>query len=140
MVIVDTSVWIEAGRLHGKLEVKVALEALLEAYEATWCGVVKLEFIGRAKESERRKLEFFFSTIPYKATSEAHWEAAKKLGWKLRDSGITVPANDILLAALALEAGCRLYAVDAHFEEIARLVPLALYRPSYGGSYNPGVE
>jgi hypothetical protein len=29
----------------------------------------------------------------------------------------------------------RLYSIDAHFEQMARLTPLKLYRPGYGGSY-----
>ncbi len=141
MVLVDTSVWIESGRPKGRVEVKAALESLLDAYEAAWCGVVKIEFLGYVKASERRKLEFFFSTIPYRSIGEPQWEAAKKLGWRLRDSGLTVPANDILLAAVAIEAGCRLYSVDGHFAEIAACVPaLRLYQPGYGGSYDPGQE
>ena len=137
MVLVDTSVWIKAGRRDGDLTVKVALESLLEAYEACWCGVVKLEFVARVREEQRRKLEFFFSTIPYQPITEATWEGAKKLGWKLRDAGVTVPNNDILLAALAIQTGCRLYAVDQHFEDIQRVMPgLFLYTPGYGGSYN----
>ena len=34
MVLVDSSVWIESLRRTGRLEVKVALEGLLEAYGA----------------------------------------------------------------------------------------------------------
>ena len=141
MVLVDTSVWIKAGRRDGDLAVKVALESLLEAYEATWCGVVKLEFVGRVRAEQRPKLEFFFSTIPYRAITEKTWSAAKKLGWKLRDAGVTVPNNDILLAALAIEAMCRLYSTDGHFEDIARVEPaLFLYKPGYGGMYNEDAE
>ena len=141
MVLVDSSVWIKSGRRDGDLAVKVALESLLEAYEACWCGVVKLEFVGRTRAEQRRKLEFFFSTIPYLAITERTWEAAKNLGWKLRDAGVTVPNNDILLAALAIDTGCRLYSVDHHFEEIARVAPaLFLYQPGYGGMYREDAE
>jgi predicted nucleic acid-binding protein len=76
--------------------------------------------------------------IPYKPITEKIWDRAKALCWKLRDSGLTVPTNDVLLAALAIESGCRLYSVDHHFEEIAKRAPLTLYKPSYGGSYDPG--
>ena len=34
MVLVDSSAWIESLRRHGDLRVKLAIEALLEAYEA----------------------------------------------------------------------------------------------------------
>lgn len=140
MVLVDSSVWIIAGRRDGKLEVKVALESLLEAYEACWCGVVKLEVLGRVKAEKRRKMEFFFSTIPYRTIHESTWAVARNLCWELRDVGLTIPNNDILQAALAIATGERLYAVDHHFEEIAKHAPLLLYQPGYGGSYDPGEE
>jgi predicted nucleic acid-binding protein len=141
MVLVDSSVWIIAGRRDGDLAVKVALESLLEVYEACWCGVVKLEVLGRVRAEQRRKLQFFFSMIPYRTITEKTWEAAKALGWTLRDAGLTVPNNDILQAALAIETGHRLYAIDHHFTEIAARVPaLLLYQPGYGGSYDPGTE
>jgi predicted nucleic acid-binding protein len=141
MVLVDSSVWISAGRRDGDLATKVALEALLEAYEACWCGVVKLEVVGREVPERRRKLEFFFSTIPYSPITEATWDAAKRLGWKLRDAGVNVPNNDILLAALAVQSICRLYTTDSHFEQIAKVEPgLMLYIPGYGGMYNDGQE
>src|SRR4051812_13269140 len=100
MVLVDSSVWIVAGRRDGALEVKVALEALLADYQACWCGVVKLEVLGWVRAEKRAKLQYFFSTIPYKPISESVWESARKLCWKLRDSGLIVPSNDVLLATL----------------------------------------
>jgi predicted nucleic acid-binding protein len=136
MVLVDSSVWITAGRRDGDLAVKVALEYLLDAFEANWCGVVKLEVVAREKAERRRRLEFFFSTIPYQPITEAVWDEAKLLGWKLRDAGVNVPNNDIMLAALATKNICRLYTVDAHFEQIAKVDPrLMLYQPGYGGMY-----
>jgi predicted nucleic acid-binding protein len=46
MVLVDSSAWIEALRRNGKLEVKLAIQALNEEYEAAWCSVIKLEVLG----------------------------------------------------------------------------------------------
>ena len=48
MVLVDSSVWIEALWREVNVHVKLALEALLEEYEAAWCGPVKLEVLGGA--------------------------------------------------------------------------------------------
>ena len=49
MILVDSSVWIESLRREGRLDVKLALEGLLEEYEAAWCGPVKLEVLGGAR-------------------------------------------------------------------------------------------
>jgi len=135
MVLVDTSVWIEASRRDGDLAYKVGLENLLEEYEAAWCSPVKLEFMGGARKEDRKKLAFWFDCIPYRTTEERHWEQAKQNAWKLRDQGHTLPWNDILIASMALDANLRVYAKDHHFEKMAELLGLRLYQPGYGGRY-----
>jgi predicted nucleic acid-binding protein len=138
MVIVDSSVWIESLRREGNLHVKVALENLLEEYEAAWCGVVKLEVLGGARPQDREKLEVNFSCIPYLHMKDAAWDAAKKLSWRLRDKGCITPWNDILIAALSREAICRIYTVDKHFQMMRDAgAGILLYEPGYGGAYNP---
>jgi hypothetical protein len=138
MVLVDSSVWIEALRRDGRLDVKLALENLLEEYEAAWCGPVKLEVLGGARETERKALEEQFSCIPYFPMSDAAWDSAKHLAWRLRDKGCTAPWNDILIAALSVKADCRIYAVDKHFPLMREAgAGIRLYEPGYSGQYNP---
>jgi predicted nucleic acid-binding protein len=140
MVLVDSSVWIEAGWREGKLEVKVALEALLEEYEAIWCGLVKLEVLGAARSEERKRLDEFFQCIPYRPMPDDGWEFAKQCARKLRDKGLTIPATDILIGSLAVTWQCRAYAVDQHFDLMAPILGFQLYQPGYGGKFNPGNE
>jgi predicted nucleic acid-binding protein len=135
MILVDSSVWIEAARRQGDLATKVALRALLDEYEAAWCSPVRLEVMGGARREERRALEMFFAVIPYVECGEAEWEAAKALAWKARDAGHTLPWNDFLISATAALRGWRLYGRDAHFATLAGLGGAGLYRPGYGGSY-----
>lgn len=138
MVIVDSSVWIETLRRDGRLDVKVALESLLEEYEASWCGPVKLEVLGGARSQERQALEEQFSCIPYFSMNDLAWESAKNLAWRLRDKGCAPPWNDILIAALAIKAGCRVYAIDKHFDLMQDAGGgVRLYRPGYGGKFEP---
>ena len=135
MVLVDSSVWIEGLRRNGKLPVKLALEGLLEAYEAQWCSPVRLEVLGGARKEERTRLGRHFSVIPYRKVGDEDWERAVALAWRIRDSGLTVPWLDVLIAAVALHDNVRLYAIDAHFEKISRLTGLRLYEPGYGGMF-----
>lgn len=135
MVIVDTSVWIEASRRKGDLAYKVGLENLLDAYEAAWCSPVKLEFMGGARKEDRKKLEFWFECIPFRPVEERHWELAKLNAWTLRDHGLTLPWNDILIASIAIDSDMRAYAKDKHFETMATVLGLQLYSPGYGGRY-----
>lgn len=135
MVLVDSSVWIEGLRRSGSLAAKLALEALLESYEAQWCSPVRLEVLGGARKEERTRLGRHFSVIPYRPVREEDWERAVALAWRLRDGGLTVPWLDVLIAAVAIHDEVRLYSVDAHFEEIAQRTGLRLYRPGYGGAF-----
>lgn len=138
MVLVDSSVWIEALRREGDLRVKLALENLLEEYEAAFCGPVKLEILGGARPHEREQLEAHFNCIPYLPMTDDAWDWAKHLSWRLRDRGCVTPWNDVLIAALARNAICRIYAVDKHFEMIRDSGGgIVLYEPGYGGAYNP---
>lgn len=137
MVLVDSSVWIEALRRRGRIEVKLAVESLLDVYEAQWCAPVRLEVMGGARREERRRLGSYFSIIPYRRIDDADWERAIMLSWTLRDAGLSIPWLDSLIAATALYDGTRLYALDIHFTEIARLTDLRLYEPGYGGVFVP---
>lgn len=136
MVLVDSSAWIESLRRNGDLRVKLAIEGLLDAYEAQWCSSVRLEVLGGARVEERGHLGERFSVIPYRPCREDDWERAVALAWRLRGNGVTVPWLDVLIAAIAIEDGVRLYAIDAHFQEIAKHSGLRLYRPGYGGAFS----
>jgi predicted nucleic acid-binding protein len=137
MVLVDSSAWIEALRRNGDLRVKLAVEGLLDAYEAQWCSPIRLEVLGGARRDERTRLGRHFSVIPYRPVREDDWERAISLAWRLRDGGLTVPWLDVLVASVALQDGVRVYAVEAHFPEIAKRAGLRLYEPGYGGAFVP---
>jgi predicted nucleic acid-binding protein len=137
MVLVDTSIWIEAARREGDLACKVGLEGLLEAAEAMYCGPIKFEFLGGARAQERPRLSAYLECIPYKAFDDTAWQFAIDCAWRLRDKGQTIPWNDILIGSLSLRWICRVYAKDQHFETMRDILGVRLYKPGYGGSYNP---
>ena len=139
MVLVDSSVWIEAGRRNGQLEYKVGLENLLDAYEACWCGPVKLEVLGAARIQERKTLADYFSIIPYKPMEDSAWEFAKDCYQRLRDKGHTLPFNDVLIGSLSVRLNCRVYAKDEHFTVMRDVIGVRLYKPGYGGKYEADV-
>ena len=137
MVLVDSSVWIEAARREGDLAYKVGLEGLLGAAEALFCGPIRLEVLGGARAQDRKRLSAYLDCIPYKTIDDTVWESAKTCAWQLRDRGQTIPWNDIVIASLALRWECRVYAKDQHFEIMRDVLAVRLYKPGYGGSYNP---
>ncbi len=137
MVLVDSSVWIEAARRDGSLEYKVGLEGLLEAAEAMFCGPVKLEVLGGARAQDRKRMSSYFDCIPYRTMEDDAWEFAKDCAWRLRDKGHSLPGSDILIGSLSLQWACRVYAKDQHFETMRDVLGIRLYTPGNGGSYQP---
>ncbi len=137
MVVVDSSVWVEAARRNGELEYKVGLESLLAIGAACYCGPILLEVLGGARMEERKTMASFFEDVSYRAMEDQDWDQAKHCAWRLRDKGHTVPANDILIGSLSLAWNCRVYAKDRHFETMRDVLEVRLYTPGYGGSYQP---
>ncbi len=119
---------------------KAALRALLEEYEAATCSPVLLEVMGGARKNERKEMREYFGIIPHVSAGSMDWNDAVQHAWKLRDKGHQVPWNDLLIATIALRRGMRTYAKDKHFEVMSRVIGLSLYRPGYGGSYDPGKQ
>jgi predicted nucleic acid-binding protein len=137
MVLVDSSVWIEAARRDGALEYKVGLEGLLEVAEAAFCGPIKLEVLGGARSHERERMAAYFECIPYRVIDDSSWEFATRCAWQLRDKGHNLPWNDILIGSLSVRWNCRVYAKDRHFEIMRDVIGIHLYKTGYGGSFAP---
>jgi predicted nucleic acid-binding protein len=135
MVLVDSSVWIEAARRDGDLAYKVGLEGLLYEDEAVWCGPIKLEVLGGAPPGQRALLTTMFGYVPHRSIEDDSWEQAKECAWRLRDRGFTLPWNDVLIGSLARQWGCRVYAKDSHFEVMRDALGIRLYAPDYGGKF-----
>lgn len=140
MVIVDTSAWIEFFRRQGNASVKLAMVGLLDQYEATLCGPVEMEFLGGARPEEKDRLKAWFSLVPYLRNDQKLWRKAADNFSKLRKFGLNVPWNDVLIATLTIEADCRVYSVDKHFEAMAPLLGFHLYQPGYNGIFRPENE
>ena len=135
MVLVDSSIWIEAFRRQGDLLTSLALENLVEEGKAAYCGIIKLEVLGGARELERKILTNFFSLIPHIPQNEIHWDDTVRFQWICRGAGITIPWSDAVIATHAQKKGLQLYAKDKHFDSLEELGLLSLYRPGPGGAY-----
>lgn len=140
MVLVDTSVMVEFFRRTGMLEVKLAVRGLLDAFELTLCGPVELEFLGGARRDEKNRIQAWLNILPYLRNDQKLWRKGAETYSRLKAEGLTVPWNDVLIATLAIDAGCRVYAVDKHFTAMAGILDLHLYTPGYAGMYRPENE
>lgn len=135
MVLVDTSIWIEASRREGDPACKLGLEGLLEEYMVGICGPVRLEFLGGPRKEERKWLKEKLTCLPEIPVETQHWDSACRNAWMLRDAGESIPWNDVLIATVALDQDFRVYARDRHFEIMSERIGLRLYKPGYCGRY-----
>lgn len=137
MVLVDTSAWIELHRRDGDPAVKLTVRGLLDEFEAALCGPVEMEYLGGARPAERERLQAWCNILPYVRSDQKLWRKASANFALLKQKAVTAPWNDVLIATIAIEADCRVYAVDKHFTAMAPILGFRLYQPGYGGSFQP---
>jgi predicted nucleic acid-binding protein len=137
MVLVDTSAWIALHRRDGDPAAKLAVRGLLDEFEAALCGPVEMEYLGGAPPAERERLQAWCNVLPYVRSDQKLWRKAATHFSLLKQKGITAPWNDVLIATIAVENSCRIYAVDKHFDAMVPVLGLHLYQPGYGGSFSP---
>jgi predicted nucleic acid-binding protein len=135
MVLVDSSIWIEHFRKKGDVMISLALEHLIEEMQACFCGIVKLEVLGGARDDEKTVISNLFSLVPYLPQPETVWDEAVRFQWRVRKHGLNIPWSDALIAVTANRNGHRIYHRDKHFEALAHLGLIKSYTPGYGGSY-----
>ncbi len=115
MTLIDTSAWIEFFRSSGQSEVKSRVAAYVDAGEAAYCGPIEFELMTGTRNSE---VEPIRTALGYSILLDfplACWRQAAQLESGLREVGVTVPRDDIFVAAAALHHRTPVYASDAHF-------------------------
>jgi len=122
MTLIDTSAWIEFFRRSGDAAVTSRVAGLVETSDAAYYGPILYELMLGARPAEmpliRRALWFCgFLEFPLGA-----WELGASLEKGMRQKGITIPRDDILVAATALHHDVPLYCSDKHFQAIAKHV------------------
>lgn len=120
MKLVDTSAWIHQMRSKGDPSVRARVETLLQAGEAAWCAMVRLEiWAGVGTETERRALREYEAVLPNLVIDDDVWQSAFDLASRARRVGKTIPPSDILIFACARHHGVEVEHADSHFEILA---------------------
>ncbi len=114
-VLIDTSAWIDFFR--GKQSpVTDAVQLALQLGLARLCGPVKAELLQGVKtKKEKQQLGIMFDAVENLDTHEPDWEAAGNNLLTLRESGITLPLTDALIAVIAIRHKVQVLTLDQHF-------------------------
>ncbi len=115
MTLIDTSAWIEFLRRKGDPTVKQRVAAYLAEEQAAYCGPVEFELLSGARDAERADVEAALTFSTCLEFSRPCWRRAAELEQRLRLRGITIPRDDVFVAATAVHYRVALYACDAHF-------------------------
>ncbi|OGV64068.1 MAG: hypothetical protein A3K19_05955 [Lentisphaerae bacterium RIFOXYB12_FULL_65_16] len=115
MTLIDTSAWIEFFRKSGNRDIKARVAAYLELGEAAHCGPVQFELLTGAREAEIADIRTALAFSVRLDFPVDCWDRAAQIEKALRGKGVTVPRDDIFVAAAALHHGVALYADDSHF-------------------------
>jgi len=123
-VIVDTSAY--SAFMRGHQELTHALQQADEIYlNPVIIGELLAGFMrGRHRKKNRMELDQFV-TSPRVSIVDINEETAERYAvilnalWK---AGMPIPTNDIWIAASAMQHGCRLLTVDAHYQKVDQIL------------------
>ena len=125
MLLIDSSLWIEYYRPDGLRRRREAiLEVLIQDVVATSATVTVEVLRGATNPENYDALRRDFSALRWLESTRAAAEHGGRIGFDLRRRGEIVPATDLLIAATAIEHGCELWHLGAHFERIAKVSSL----------------
>jgi len=126
VIVVDTSVWIRALRAGASDEADT-LRALLDSDEACLAVPVRIELLTGASRIDRPRLRRLLSALPVLYPSDDTWRVID--GWVdvAGASGQRFGFGDLLIGALAREAGSLVWSLDSEFERMSRLGFVGLY-------------
>ena len=128
MIVVDTSVWVTALRDGGSHEARV-LAALLDADEVTLPVPVRIEILAGASKRDLPRLRRTLSALPVVYPGEETWTLID--GWidGAAPKGQRFGFGDLLIGALAAEAGALVWSLDTDFARMSKAGLIQLYEP-----------
>jgi predicted nucleic acid-binding protein len=126
MIVVDTSVWIAAGRQKRVADV---LRSLLEADEVALALPVRLELLAGTRRQDRAKFRELYGSLPQLHLTEETWAALPEWVERAHDAGERFGLADLLIASSAAEIGGLVWSLDSDFERMERLGFVSRYDP-----------
>lgn len=128
MLLIDSAVWIDYFRGTSSVETDLVEQWLKDGRPLATTGIVLQEVLqGCATERDFQVLRARLSRLAYLREDKRTHISAAALFCKARKRGITVPAVDALIAAVAIEHSAQLLTSDAtHFRALSNISKLKL--------------
>lgn len=126
MIVVDTSVWVEALRDGGSAEAE-GLRALLDEDRAALVAPVRLELLLGASNEQSARLRPLLSALPCWYPERDDWYRADDWIAPALRAGQRFGFADLLIAAVADGRGAAVWSLDRDFEQMADLGLIELF-------------
>jgi len=126
VIVVDTSVWIEAHRRPAGSAAAV-LNALLDADEVALALPVRLELLAGVSRRDRPALARGLSALPVLRPSSDTWDRIERWVPEAANHGQRFGLSDWLIAALAEEIDALIWSLDRDFVELEKLRMIRRY-------------
>ena len=127
MIIVDTSVWVEAFR-NPVAPAAAVLARLIDADEACLALPVRLELWAGLRRELRPTVRRALTALPVVVRTEETWRTVERWIDVAADAGQRFAIIDLLIAALAHDLTALVWSLDGDFERMAGLGFVALYQ------------
>ncbi len=127
MIVVDTSAWVAALRKDGAEA--TTLRALLDADEVLLPVPVKVELLSGTSKRQRAQLRAALSALPLAYPTDDTWRLMDEWTDRASAAGASFGVGDLLIAALAHEAGALIWSLDGAFPRLERLELAQCYEP-----------
>ena len=120
MIIVDTSVWVQALR-RGTSEEAGVLRTLLDADEVALPLPVRIELLSGVSAEQRAALTRALAALPVARPTDETWTQVERWGEAAARAGQHFAITDLLIAALTREVGGLVWSLDGDFRRMADL-------------------
>jgi predicted nucleic acid-binding protein len=126
VIVVDTSVWVEATRTRGA-RTRETLQGLIDADEAALALPVRMELAAGLATKDRAAFMRALSALPLLVPTEDTWTLVE--GWiaPAAGKGHRFAVTDLLIAGLTHEIGALVWSLDDDFARLEALGHIRRY-------------
>lgn len=129
MILVDTSVWVQALRQRESDEAH-ELTRLLDEDLVALAAPVRIEILSGASRRDLPTLERVLSALPVLYPERSTWKLATSWIETAIRRGERFGLADLLIGAQATESGASIWSLDRDFERLSKLDLIRLHCPS----------
>lgn len=128
MIVVDTSVWVEALR-RGASPAAVALSRLLDRDQVALAAPVRVEILAGASRRDLPRLRHTLSALPVFYPDPTTWQRIDAWIDRAVAAGQRFGIADLLIAAIAVDRRAPLWSLDSDFARMEHLGFLRRHHP-----------